>query len=169
MESSKQSTHIIMSILGKNGETTVDETVDELTSIRSAQNCQNVNISKFKVQSVLERGVRYGFIRKNGQKYFLYDLHQTDTGKRKRKQGKSTRRANKKKKNAKATRKQERKHRTFLDEIAAKRANDNKMRRKDRKMQSNATVMRKVKKRELRSYQPRRIGFTEENVDEMSE
>lgn len=183
MESEKQNTQIVMAILGMNGKTTVDE----LTAICDVINFQNVTLSKFEVQRILDRGVLYGFVRKNLRKYSLNDRHETDGGKRKPKQSKAARKANKEKKHRKSERRSKRKsmdtpERPKISESAVRdwqaekavyaeniRPGMVKMRRDDRRTQPDATVMRRIGRREIRDYQPRRINYTEENTGEMSD
>ncbi len=78
--SEKEDTQTIMSILRNIDEATVDELALIGAAIRNSQ-----NFPKFKVQRILDRGVRCGFIRKDHErKYKLSDHHETDGGKRKR-------------------------------------------------------------------------------------
>lgn len=165
-----------MSIIGTNGETTVDE----LTSSGA------LNISKFEVRRVLDRGVAHGFVIKHGRKYSRSDYYYTDAAKRKRKQSKGTKKYKKAKKSEKAERRFKRKsldtpekaQRSESDieeeraerEIYARRTRHirGEMRRIDREAipKGKATVMRKIDRRAIREYQPRQIDYSEEMSDE---
>lgn len=162
-----------MSYLGKNGETTVDE----LTSISGA-----LNISKFEVRRVLDRGVTHGFVIKDGRKYSRSDVYYTDAAaKKKRKQSKATRKYKKVKKTEKAEGKFKRKTQDTPGKAQLTSQELRVVRRKfainfrgnKRRMDrgqmpiGKATVIRPIDRREIMNeYQPRRIDYTEDMSDD---